>query len=773
MGKASRAVRVSAVGIVQGVGFRPFVFRLATTLGLRGYVRNMGGSEVEIWVEGEAERVEEFLKRLSLEKPPPSRIDEIRTTEESPRGYDSFVIMESSGSRVVRSMIPPDIAICNDCAEEVLGRGSRFSRYHWNSCAWCGPRFSMLFDVPYDRKNTAMTEFPLCEECERDYRDPQNERRFHAQGISCSLCGPRTLVLSSRGEKLTVADAISFAARALEEGKILAIKGVGGYHIAALASDDEVVRRLRERKRRPTKPFALMARDISVVSALVDLPPGARELLTSPQRPILLLPKKEGIPVSELVAPGLAELGIMLPYTGFQLLLLREVRDGFLIMTSANVHGRPMSTELTCVLRELEGLVDYIIEHERKVVHRVDDSVVRFTDGEPVLLRRGRGYAPAWIELPFSMPDGVAVGAELQTAGGVGFERRAVLTQYIGDVDEPGTLEELDREVRWFTKAYGLKPSFVARDMHPLYHNRAVAERLAKELGVEVVEVQHHHAHAAAAMIDVGLGAEERVVAVTIDGTGFGPGGSIWGGEVLLSSYEAFERVGSLRPFSLPGGDSAAYYPAKPLISLLASFGYPEEEVMALLERRSLLRSLPHGRKEAQITYELARRQKGVETSSLGRVLDAFAALLGVCAVRTFEGEPPMLLEAAARGGKMLDVEAEVRGGSWSTIDVKPLLDLAMNGGESLKDVAVTVQMSVGRAFGKVALAALKGRRGTRSDVVLISGGASVNTYIVRGIRESLSEGGVKALLPRGVPPNDGSIALGQLAVGCFSLGLC
>lgn len=390
-----------------------------------------------------------------------------------------------------------------------------------------------------------------------------------------------------------------------------------------------------------------------------------------------------------------------------------------------------------------------------------------------MLLRRGRGYSPAWIELPFPMPDAAAVGAELQTAGGIAFERKAVLTPYIGDVDEPATLEELEREVRWLIATYGLKPSFVARDMHPRYHNRAVAERLAEELGAELIEVQHHHAHAAAAMIDAELRPEERVASVTIDGTGFGPGGSIWGGEVLLSSYERFERVGSMRPFALPGGDSAAYYPAKPLVALLASFGYSESEVMELLERRSLTRSLPHGRREAEITYELARRGKGVETSSLGRVLDAFAALLGICRVRTYEGEPPMLLEAAARGGRMLEAEAELHGSEVVRVSVRPLLDLAIYGEGAQNDIAITVQRAVGQALGKVALRALKGRRGVRVDLVLVSGGASVNAHIMRGIREALAQEDVKVLLPRGVPPNDGSIALGQLAVGCFSLGHC
>ncbi|MCX8196446.1 MAG: carbamoyltransferase HypF [Acidilobaceae archaeon] len=766
MGREGRAVKVAVRGVVQGVGFRPFVYRLASSLGLRGYVRNMGGSEAEIWLEGEDSKVEEFLRRLREEKPPPAKLEEVRLEEVAPAGHMQFLILESSAAKRVRSSIPPDIAICEDCAREVLSPGSRFSGYHWNSCAWCGPRFSMIYEIPYDRHNTAMRDFPLCEDCARDYGDPANARRFHAQGISCSRCGPKTFVLSGRGERISVEDAVEFIATAIEEGRIVAIKGVGGYHIASLASRDEVVAELRRRKRRPTKPFALMARDLEVVERIAEVPPIARELLLSPQRPIVLLPKKEGAPVSELVAPGLSSLGIMLPYTAFQLLLMQKVKDGFLIMTSANVHGRPMCTELDCVLRELSDAVDYVVEHERKIAHRADDSVVRLTDGEPVMLRRGRGYAPSWLQLPFQIAESAAVGAELQTAGAVAFEDKAVLTQYIGDVDEPATLEELEREVRWLLRAYDLRPAFVARDMHPLYHNRRLAEELAQELGASIVEVQHHHAHAAAAMVEAGVGEGERVAAIAIDGTGYASPGSIWGGEVLIASYESYERAGSIRPFSLPGGDSAAIYPAKPLVALMASYGYSEDEVLEALRRRGLLRSLPYGEKEAIVTYEAARRRKGVETSSLGRTLDAFSALLGTCAARTYEGEPPMLLESLAERGKRVIAEAEVTSEEIPRVSVRPLLEVALAGGAPREDVALSVQLSIGEALGRIAVSALKGRRGVRGDLLVVSGGAAVNTFILRGIRQAAREGGLRVFVPRLVPPNDGSIALGQLAVG-------
>ncbi|MEM1927637.1 MAG: carbamoyltransferase HypF [Acidilobaceae archaeon] len=774
VGEKARALKITVVGVVQGVGFRPFIYRLASSLSLGGYVRNLGGSEVEIWVEGRAELLEAFLERLVREKPPPARIEYVRVEPVEPVGYRSFEISGSERSRRSRSMIPPDIAICNDCVREILEPGTRFSSYYWNSCAWCGPRFSMIYELPYDRENTAMRVFSLCEDCSRDYSDPANTRRFHAQGISCSVCGPRTYVYTSRGERVDVEDPAVFAARVIEEGAIVAVKSAGGYHIACLATRDEVVVELRRRKKRPFKPFALMARDLSVVREIAELSDTAEKLLVSPERPIVLLPKKRSSKISEHVAPGLSTIGVMLPYTGFQVLLLSHVRDGVLVMTSANIHGKPMCTNLECVLRELENVVDYVVEHERAIAHRVDDSVVRFTDGEPVLLRRGRGYAPAWVTIPFNLPDSAAVGAELQSAGAVGFEDKVVLTQYIGDVDEPATLEDLERELSWFIKAYDLMPKLIALDMHPLYHSREVAVKLADSMGAELVEVQHHHAHAAAVMTELGVKPGERILAIAIDGTGYGLDGGIWGGEVLVAGYDGFERVGSMKPYSLPGGDTAALYPAKPLIALLASHGYSEEEVVEILRKRELDSTLPRGLKEALVAYDLAKRGRGVVSTSLGRVLDAFSALLGVCYFRSYEGEPAMRLEAVADEGRDLGWEAGTR---WLdgrlVVDTRSLLELSIDSEASREDKARSILTALGRALARVALDAVKGRRGVRGDAIVVCGGAAVNTHIVRGMREVAREEGVRVLLPKLVPPNDGSIALGQLVVACFTAGLC
>ncbi|MEM0340457.1 MAG: carbamoyltransferase HypF [Acidilobaceae archaeon] len=768
-----KALRLAIVGIVQGVGFRPFVFRLATSLGLRGYVKNLGGSEVEIWVEGDEISLATFLKRLLQERPPSAKIESVKIEDVEPRGYTFFEICRSGRDKKVRSSIPPDIAICHHCMKEVLEPNTRFTNYYWNSCAWCGPRFSMIYELPYDRENTAMKDFPLCGDCRKDYEDPNNVRRFHAQGISCKTCGPKTYVYSNQGEKLNVEDPVTFTARAIEEGAIVAIKGIGGYHIACLATKDDVVEELRKRKKRPTKPFALMARDLEIVRNIALVPERAERLLLSPERPIVLLQKRQGAPVSELVAPGLSTIGVMLPYTGFQVLLFSKVKDGFLIMTSGNVHGKPMCTNLECVLKELRDVVDYVIEHERDIVHRVDDSVIRFTDEEPVFLRRGRGYAPAWLQLPFNVPDSIAVGAELQSAGAVAFEDKAVLTQYIGDVDEPEALDDLEKEILWLVRVYDLKPKLVALDMHPLYHSREVAKKLSEFMGAELVEVQHHHAHVAATMIDLEMRLEESVPAIAIDGTGYGADGEIWGGEVLIANYEKFERAGSLRPYVLPGGDSVTLHPVKSLISVLTSYGYDEKEIIEILEKRGLMHWLPRGFREATIFYELAKRGKGLQTTSLGRVLDAFSALLGACHLRTYEGEPAIRLEALADRGKDLGWEAEIE---WFdnrlVVSLREVIEMTLSGNFSNEDVARSVLTSLGRALARTAVKISKGRRGVRGDVIVVCGGAAVNTYIVRGAREVAREEGLQVLLPKRVPPNDGSIALGQIAIARFKTSL-
>lgn len=742
------------VGLVQGVGFRPFVYRLAVGLGLGGYVRNLSGSEVEILVEGLRESVQAFLNALWRERPPPAELEQVSVEYAEPSEHDGFLILSSDCSVVERSQIPPDVGVCDDCLHEVLNSSSRWYKYPFNSCAWCGPRFTMLYSVPYDRENTAMRDFPLCSECLREYLDSGNARRFHAEGISCSTCGPRLKLLKPSGEEVPCNDPLAEASALIDEGAIVAVKGVGGFHVAALATDDGVVTELRRRKRRPRKPFALMALNVEVVKLIAAISELHIQLLTSPQRPIVLVPKRPASPVSELVAPGLAELGVMLPYTPLHYLLLAGARDKFLIMTSGNRKGLPICKGQEA-LRELRDIADYFLIHNREIVNRADDSVMRLTDGEPQLLRRSRGYVPRWVRPPFRLRcEVVALGAYLDNAGAVAFDDKVILTQYVGDMENAENVEFLLSALEFLKARYGVKPRAVASDKHPGYVTTELARRAALGSDLLHVKVQHHHAHVATAMASNSLPLGEEVVGVAVDGVGYGDDGLIWGGEVLLTSYTEYRRLGHLEHLPLPGGDRSTIYPAR-IVSAVLSTKLGFEGALRACLRLGLNERVPGG------ATELSVAMKGAESaplaSSAGRFLDAVSALLGVCWVRTYEGMPAIELEAAARGGQLVgSLKLEVEGSVVLTSDlIVELVDRLSS--ESVRDLAYTVQVRLGEALGRVV-------EETASDVklpVVASGGAAVNDYIVKGLRRALGN----VMLPRGVPAGDGGIALGQAVI--------
>ena len=667
------------------------------------------------------------------------------------------------------SMIPPDIGICDYCLEEVLDPRSRWYRYPFNSCAWCGPRFTMIKRVPYDRENTAMADFPMCEKCLSEYRDPRNSRRFHAQGISCPACGPRVFLLDGEGREINVGDPIAEAAKLVDEGFVVAVKGLGGFHLAALATDDEVVAELRRRKSRPQKPFALMALNLEVVERISSPTLEHESLLRSPQRPIVLVPKREDSPVSELVAPGLATLGIMLPYTGLHYLLLSETRDKFLIMTSGNRRGLPICRDESEALRELRGIADYFLVHNRKIYNRADDSVVRISAGEPVFLRRSRGYAPRWIKLPFALERPVvAVGALLDNAGAIAFDRYVVPTQYVGDVENYQTLEYLEEALSFLIRAYRLElgEAVFACDMHPEYLTTRVAEEWAERVGGDLARVQHHHAHVASAMASLGFDRGEGAVGIAVDGVGYGIDGNIWGGEVLYVEYDRFERIGRLEYCPLPGGDRATRYPARIALGILASkLGCEEAEREA--RRLGLLEGLPHGELELRAT--LAQLARCPLACSAGRFLDAVSALLGVCRERTYEGEPAIKLEDFSLGGSLVEelrLEVEERRGELVVLTRDLFVRLVeLLGRERRRDLAFSIQYLLGRALGEIAL---EGLRDYGVGRIVVSGGAAVNELLVKGI-ESVVKDGARVARPASVPPGDGGLAVGQALIAYFS----
>ncbi len=759
-----KAVKIYVTGVVQGVGFRPFIRRIAHLADVSGYVKNLGGGEVEIHVEANDEaKIELFFKLFKEKRPPSARMDCVKSIEVNPLGIQGFRILESSGERLLASEIPQDLAMCEECLKEILNPHSRWYKYPFNSCAWCGPRYSMIYKLPYDRENTAMRDFPLCDECLGEYDDLWNERRHHAQGISCPRCGPSVFLLDRGLERVEVDDPVREAAKLINDGMIIAVKGVGGYHIACLASDDEVVFELRKRKGRPRKPFAIMALNLEVAERLVEIPKEFLELFTSFIKPIIILPKKEGCPVSDYVAPSLRSLGIMLAYTPLHYLLLMESRDKFMVMTSGNVHGDPMISDESR-LKELTSIVDYILAHNRRIVHRVDDSVVRSTHGGTVILRYGRGYAPRILKLKHVLRKPViAFGGDLETNGAVGFDDNVILAPYSGDMDSPRVLEEHISNIEFLTSCYGLKERnpVVAADLHPAYHSRRAAERYASSNDFELKLVQHHLAHFASIMAEIGHDPEEPAVGIAIDGAGYGLDGAIWGGEILAWLDGVFERVGFLDYSLMPGGDLASYRPARMLMSILSKF-MSLEEVESYVYRHGLLKGLKHGMRELKAVLAQIKQGKGPVTSSTGRFLDSISALLNLCLERTYEGEPAIMLEEASHGGALIVRSSD------DFISKKGDAHLVMTGGimkalvenldnNSRRDLAYTAQYLLGECLGIIAAEKAQ-ELGVKA--IYVSGGAAVNHVILSAIEHASR---LKVHVNRMIPAGDGGVAVGQV----------
>lgn len=757
------ALHLVFVGLVQGVGFRPFITRIALKHGLKGYVKNIGGSEVEVWIEGDSESIDNFLASIFYEKPPVAIIDYIYASFEEPRGYELFTIEKSESGVYTRSNIPPDFAVCSDCLRETLDPSNRRYKYPFNSCAWCGPRFSMMYKSPYDRENTAMGKYILCEDCLREYRDPENTRRYHAQGISCPRDGPRLKLLDRDFREIVVDDPIVEAAKLIDEGYIVAVKGIGGYHIASLATNDDVVLELRKRKKRPRKPFAVMGLDVDVLKKLVYMDSSDEELLRSPQAPILLLPKKPDSPVSRYVSPDLSHEGVFIAYTPLHYLLLMNTRDKFLVMTSGNVHGEPMCTSEECARAKLGEIADYFLVHDREIVNRVDDSVLRKTGGSYVFLRRSRGYAPAWITINRDLNgEYIAFGGDLTSAGAVGFEDKVVLTQYIGDLDSLSAQRDLLSSIEFLVENYHIGEKYkpvVVVDIHPRLYSRKIGLKYAESNGLNVVEIQHHYAHVLGAAVDNNLSG--LVAGVALDGVGWGLDNTIWGAEILLFNTEeyGFKRLGSIKPLPLTS-DRDTYQPIRLAVSYFVKQGFELQEVFKLLglnlEREVLV--------ELEAVYKLVKLGRYTPASSTGRLIDMVAAILNPSITRSYEGEPAIWLEARAYHGEIREIDdfKITSENNLLLLDYREVVEWILNNKERLEveTIARSFLYNYGVALGELVLESIKG---LRVDYVVASGGAIVNEYIYRGLRNKLAEHGLNVLIPRRIPPNDGGLAFGQV----------
>ena len=736
--------RLLVRGVVQGVGFRPFVYRLAVRHGLVGSVRNRGDAGVEIQMEGEASVLDLFVDDLRRQSPPLARIDRVDSSKLEPIRETAFSILPSQGEGRGTGAIPPDIGMCEDCLRD-LHEETRFRGYWATNCTDCGPRFTVIETLPYDRPRTSMREFPMCEACEAEYTEP-SDRRYHAQTIACPRCGP---VLTFDGEP---EEPIERAAAALRTGHIVAIKGIGGTHLACDAQNGETVKALRQRLRRPFQPFALMAAEV-MLSRFAEVTDLEGRALRDPRHPILILRQKgEGLP--RVIAPGLHTVGIMLPYTGLHHLLFDRL-EGPLVMTSANLPGRPMLIENEEILRRLSGVADHFLLHDRRIVARCDDSVLRRSGGRISFLRRSRGYVPQPIAVDLGEIPILAVGPETDLSFALYADRRITLSQHIGAVDNLETYAFFEKATaHLYRLTQSPSPGAIACDLHPGFLTTKYAETFSEEHDIPLIRVQHHEAHLASVMAEHGL---DQAVGIILDGFGYGHDGNAWGGEILLAKEDKIERVGSLAPVPLPGGDLAARYPLRMVASFLHSAGRKSDEIAHFLHLRGL--------SDDEIAVLLGQLETGwntISTTSAGRFLDAVAALVKICQERTYEGEPAMRLEATASRGTSINLPVEVREGEGRfLLDTVALYgrlaDLAETA--SLETVAAAAQSSLAKGVAKIALH-IAGREQIKE--VALSGGVAYNDAIVSTIRDELERGGCVLVANEQVPCGDGGIAFGQ-----------
>jgi hydrogenase maturation protein HypF len=740
----SRRVRVR--GVVQGVGFRPFVYRIAHEHGLTGHVRNLGDAGVEILVRGPIRSLELFLSDLQQRAPKLSRLDHVEVMPADDEEAPEFRIIPSSeAAGQGGGQLPPDVATCDACIEEILG-SSRFHGYWATSCTDCGPRFTVVEALPYDRPRTSMRAFPMCDACAKEYGDPL-DRRYHAQTTACVACGPS---LSFDGD---VGDALARAVVALAEGRILAIKGIGGTHIACDATQPDVVQTLRERLGRPSQPFAVMGCE-EVLERVVILLPEDRDELLSPQRPILVLPKKTPDVLSG-VAPGLHTVGAMLPYSGLHHLLLSSLGVP-LVMTSANRPGQPMLIQNREIADKLGGIVDHLLLHDRQIVARCDDSVRRRVGGRLVFLRRSRGFVPDGIDRDLGTNSVLALGPESDVTFALYDRSRITLSQHIGTVDDVETLAYLQDALRHLTSIVQCRPpSVIACDLHPGFLTTQLAAEIAQEVGASRVQVQHHVAHLLSLVAEHEI--EDGLIGIILDGFGYGDDGSAWGGELLMARMGKVRRLGSLIPVRLPGGDLAARHPLRMVASLLHAAGWSDRRISTALAIRGMRAA------EAQVLLnQIGRGVYSPWTSSAGRFLDAVAAWLGVGDSREYEGEPAMRLEALAACGTPYPIDPRTLSSDGVLqLDTPSLFEemVELSASGSAADAAATAQQALAEGISRMAMNAAE-RVGIKR--IGLSGGVAYNDHIASAIRSACEGEGFGFYTNQLVPCGDGGISFGQ-----------
>jgi hydrogenase maturation protein HypF len=756
--------RIDVSGIVQGVGFRPYIYRLATTRKLKGTIRNTTAG-VTIEIQGPAEIVQDFLERLPTEAPPLARITSFAVSELSCNGDQDFSIIHSREGEEVRTLISPDVAICSDCLREMFDANDRRSRYPFINCTNCGPRFTIIRNIPYDRPSTSMSVFPMCVECLAEYEDPL-DRRFHAQPNACWKCGPRVELWDRSGNKIEC-DPIREASARLKTGLVVAVKGLGGFHLAVDAMNRDAVAVLRERKRRVEKPFAVMVPDLAAAEEICELDDSARTVLQSIQRPIVLVPKKKPSPIPEAVAPFNHYLGIFLPYTPLHYLLLADGEFEALVMTSGNLSEEPIAIDNLEAVNRLSNLADCFLVHNRDILLRCDDSVVRIAGGVPRQLRRSRGFVPVPLFLKDDQPSVLAVGGELKNTICLVKGKNAFLSQHIGDLENTEGYGFFREAIEHLERILEIRPEIIAHDLHPDYFSTKWA---LEQTGVKLVGVQHHHAHIASCMAENHL--EGRIIGFALDGTGYGTDGNIWGGEVLLAGYQGFERAAHFEYVSLPGGLAAIREPWRMAVSHLAHY----------FGREFLKADIPfvHGLNRQKADFILGMIERKINsplTSSCGRLFDAVAALAGIRQRVNYEAQAAIEFEMAMASPETAESEQDTayglklmqEGDRW-IISSRPMF-------EALLDdlVRKTPLAAISRRFHNGLVEtfvelAVRLRKRTGLDRVCLSGGTFHNVYLSQRLEARLCEARFQVFTQKKVPPGDGGLSLGQALVAATTL---
>ncbi|ADP78016.1 (NiFe) hydrogenase maturation protein HypF [Methanothermus fervidus DSM 2088] len=749
-------------GIVQGVGFRPTIYRLAKHHKLKGYVKNLG-NVVEIVVAGKKSNIKNFLKSIEEEKPPLCKIFNIDVKYyDAPLKFDDFKIVKSSKKFYGSSIIPADIATCKDCLEEIDNPKDRRYNYPFTSCTNCGPRFTIIKSLPYDRERTSMDEFPLCDKCLKEYEDPE-DRRYHAETTCCPTCGPKVFLWG-----LDVDDPIKETAKLLDEGYIVAIKGIGGAHIACDATDEDVVKKLRKRLNRPSQPFACMSKDIDTIKKFAIVNENEKETLLSKSRPIVVLKKKEDCAIANSVSPGLHTIGVMLPYSGLHHILFKYLKKEAYVMTSANKPGMPMLIKNRDIIKKLNGIADYFLLHDRKIINRCDDSVIRFRGGKKAFLRRSRGYAPEPYDFSKYCENKniLALGPELDVTFALVKNGKCYVSQHIGNVNNYDVLKFLKSAINRFLSMIKIDSlDVVACDLHPQFLTTKLAQELSQKYSCKLLKVQHHHAHAASLAFDANV---DEYICITADGVGYGSDGTVWGGEILHFKGKNFKRMASLIPQKMPGGDLCTYYPARMLLSILKNV-YDDEELVDIMD--DYKKYFPHGKKEIEIVIKQLNKDFNVNiTTSTGRILDSIAVALHICSRRTYEGECAMKLESAAYyGNDGLEITKEIyktdnRYVLDTSLMLRDVIEL-LKKGEKRRDIAFAAQKAL--AEGLAELSVLSAEK-AKVDIIGGSGGVFINEAITKTVKEYVENQGYKFVQHENSCPGDGSISLGQAFISCL-----